>query len=39
MHKRFFLKSLSLAVLAIGVAAPPVAQQWKPTRPINLIVP
>lgn len=39
MQKRFFLKSLSLAVLAFGVAAPAVAQQWKPTRPINLIVP
>src|SRR5687767_671555 len=39
MNKRFFIKSLSLAVLALGIAAPAAAQQWKPTKPINLIVP
>jgi len=39
MHKRFFLKSLSLAAFALAVAAPAAAQQWKPTKPINLIVP
>ncbi len=39
MNKRFFIKSLSLAVMALGIAAPAVAQQWKPTKPINLIVP
>jgi len=39
MHKRFFLKSLSLAAVALAVAAPAAAQQWKPTKPINLIVP
>ncbi|HKB55625.1 MAG TPA: tripartite tricarboxylate transporter substrate binding protein [Ramlibacter sp.] len=38
MNKRFFLRSVSLAALAIGVALP-AAAQWKPTRPINLIVP
>ena len=38
MKKRFFLKSVSLAVMALGVALP-AAAQWKPTRPINLIVP
>ena len=38
MNKRFFLKSVSLAVMALGVALP-AAAQWKPTRPINLIVP
>ena len=39
MNKRFLLKSLSLAVLAVGLAGPVAAQQWKPTKPINLIVP
>ncbi len=39
MHKRFFLKSLSLAAAALAFAAPALAQQWKPTKPINLIVP
>jgi tripartite-type tricarboxylate transporter receptor subunit TctC len=39
MQKRHFLKAVSLAVAAIAVATPAMAQQWKPTRPINLIVP
>src|SRR5512133_2183855 len=39
MNKRFFLRSVSLAALALGVALPAAAQNWKPTRPINLIVP
>ena len=39
MNKRFFLRSVSLAALALGIALPAAAQQWKPTRPINLIVP
>src|SRR4051812_43190987 len=39
MNKRFFIKSFSLAAVALAVAAPAVAQNWKPTRPINLIVP
>ena len=43
MDKRIFLKSFSLAAVAlavsIAVTVPAVAQQWKPTRPINLIVP
>ncbi len=30
---------MSLAALALGGALPAMAQQWKPTRPINLIVP
>ena len=38
MNKRFFLRSVSLAALALGFALP-AAAQWKPTRPINLIVP
>jgi tripartite-type tricarboxylate transporter receptor subunit TctC len=39
MNKRFFLKSVSLAIMALGIALPAAAQQWKPTKPINLIVP
>ncbi|HYF18513.1 MAG TPA: tripartite tricarboxylate transporter substrate binding protein [Ramlibacter sp.] len=38
MHKRSFLKSVPLAALALGLALP-AAAQWKPTKPINLIVP
>jgi tripartite-type tricarboxylate transporter receptor subunit TctC len=39
MHKRHFLKAVSVAVAAVAMAAPAMAQNWKPTRPINLIVP
>jgi len=39
MQKRHFLHSVSLAAIALALAAPALAQQWKPTRPINLIVP
>jgi tripartite-type tricarboxylate transporter receptor subunit TctC len=39
MNKRFLLKSLSLALLAFGFAGTASAQQWKPSKPINLIVP
>ena len=39
MKKRTLLKSLSLTAIALAIAAPAAAQQWKPTRPINLIVP
>jgi tripartite-type tricarboxylate transporter receptor subunit TctC len=39
MNKRFFLRSVSLAAIALGIALPAAAQNWKPTRPINLIVP
>ncbi|MHB1123886.1 MAG: Bug family tripartite tricarboxylate transporter substrate binding protein [Ramlibacter sp.] len=38
MNKRFFLRSVSLAAIALGFALP-AAAQWKPTKPINLIVP
>src|SRR5215218_834215 len=38
MQKRFFLHALAAAV-ALGAALPAAAQNWKPTRPINLIVP
>jgi tripartite-type tricarboxylate transporter receptor subunit TctC len=39
MQKRQFLHAVSLAVAALAVSAPAMAQNWKPTRPINLIVP
>jgi tripartite-type tricarboxylate transporter receptor subunit TctC len=39
MNKRFFLRSVSLAAMALGIALPTAAQNWKPARPINLIVP
>lgn len=38
MHKRFVLQAIGAGVLALGLAAP-AAAQWKPTKPINLIVP
>jgi tripartite-type tricarboxylate transporter receptor subunit TctC len=38
MQKRFFLHAVA-AVLALGASLPAAAQNWKPTRPINLIVP
>jgi tripartite-type tricarboxylate transporter receptor subunit TctC len=39
MKKRHFLQAVSIAVAALAVSAPATAQNWKPTRPINLIVP
>ncbi len=39
MQKRHFLRAVSLAAAALTLSAPALAQQWKPTRPINLIVP
>src|SRR6187401_1163928 len=39
MQKRNFLQAFSIAVAALAVCAPATAQNWKPTRPINLIVP
>jgi tripartite-type tricarboxylate transporter receptor subunit TctC len=38
MQKRFLLKAAAAATLALGFALP-AAAQWKPTKPINLIVP
>jgi tripartite-type tricarboxylate transporter receptor subunit TctC len=38
MQKRFLLQAATAAALALGFALP-AAAQWKPTRPINLIVP
>src|SRR4249919_2552920 len=39
MQKRHFLQAVSIADAALAVSAPATAQNWKPTRPINLIVP
>lgn len=39
MKTRYFLKAVSLSALALAIALPAAAQQWKPSRPINLIVP
>ena len=38
MQKRFFLHALA-AALALAASVPAAAQNWKPSRPINLIVP
>src|SRR3954463_2250747 len=38
MQKRFFLHAMAGAI-ALCAALPAAAQNWKPTRPINLIVP
>src|SRR5215216_2565516 len=38
MQKRFFLHAIA-AGLALAASMPAAAQNWKPTRPINLIVP
>ncbi|RYX91630.1 MAG: tripartite tricarboxylate transporter substrate binding protein [Comamonadaceae bacterium] len=39
MKKRTFIQSYALAAIALAVSAPAMAQNWKPSRPINLIVP
>jgi tripartite-type tricarboxylate transporter receptor subunit TctC len=39
MQKRLFLQTAAAAAVALGFALPAAAQNWKPTRPINLIVP
>jgi tripartite-type tricarboxylate transporter receptor subunit TctC len=39
MQKRHFLQAVSLAVAALAVSGPAIAQQWKPNKPINLVVP
>lgn len=38
MQKRFFLHAMATAV-ALAASLPAVAQNWKPSRPITLIVP
>jgi tripartite-type tricarboxylate transporter receptor subunit TctC len=39
MQARTFMKSLIAAALGLALGGAAQAQQWKPTRPINLIVP
>jgi tripartite-type tricarboxylate transporter receptor subunit TctC len=39
MQRRNVLKALPLALVGLAIAVPAAAQNWKPTRPINLIVP
>src|SRR5688572_23060375 len=39
MQKRFLLQAVAAAALAAGFALPAAAQAWKPTKPINLVVP
>src|SRR3954464_2158730 len=39
MQKRLLLQTAVAAALACGFALPAAAQNWKPSRPINLIVP
>ena len=39
MKTRTFLKTLVAVAIGMAVAGTGQAQQWKPTRPINLIVP
>src|SRR5438270_13155205 len=38
MNKRFFLHAFA-AAMALAASLPAAAQNWKPSRPINLIVP
>src|SRR6059058_3043665 len=38
MNKRFFLHAFA-AAMALAASLPAAAQNWKPARPINLIVP
>ena len=39
MHARTFLKSCAAVAIALALAGAAQAQNWKPTKPINLIVP
>src|SRR5688572_7934436 len=39
MHKRLLIKTAAAAAMALGFALPAAAQQWKPNKPINLVVP
>ncbi len=39
MNKQRILKGLTVLALAFAISTPATAQQWKPARPINLIVP
>ena len=39
MQKRPLLRTIALATLAMALGVPALAQQWKPTHPITIIVP
>ena len=39
MNKQRILKGLTVIALAFALSTPATAQQWKPVRPVNLIVP
>jgi tripartite-type tricarboxylate transporter receptor subunit TctC len=39
MHARTFMKSLLAGAIGLALAGAAQAQNWKPTKPINLIVP
>jgi tripartite-type tricarboxylate transporter receptor subunit TctC len=39
MDSRTFLKTLTAVAIGVAIAGTSQAQQWKPSRPINLIVP
>ena len=39
MQKRRFIQAFGLALAALTATSGAMAQQWKPTHPINLIVP
>ncbi len=39
MHTRSLLKTLSAVAIGVALSGAAQAQQWKPSRPINLIVP
>lgn len=39
MHKRLFLRTLCAASVGLGLATTAAAQAWKPTKPINIVVP
>ena len=39
MYARRFFKTLAAIAVGVALAGTALAQQWKPTRPINLIVP
>ena len=39
MHKRTLVKTLVAVAIGVAVSGAVQAQQWKPSRPINLIVP
>jgi tripartite-type tricarboxylate transporter receptor subunit TctC len=39
MQKRLFFRTVCAAALGLGLATTAAAQAWKPTKPINIVVP